>query len=79
MAPPASSESMVNPFVELVEALANRHGEVDVHLEHLKLRVPLIREAIELNGTVTVSVKFRELTEREKQADVARELRAHAR
>jgi hypothetical protein len=68
-----------NPFVELVEALADRHGEVDLHVEHLTLKLPLLRETVELNGTITVSVKFRGLTEKEKQANVAREVRAHAR
>jgi hypothetical protein len=79
MPPTATIEPVSNPFVELVEALANRHGEVDVHLEHLTLRVPMIREPIELSGTVTVSVKFRELSDRERQAAISRELKVHAR
>ena len=79
MAPTATLDPVSNPFVELVEALANRHGEVDVHLEHLTLRVPMIREPIELSGTVTVSVKFRELSDRERQAAISRELKVHGR
>jgi hypothetical protein len=79
MAPPAVPASGANPFLELVEALANRHGEVDVHLEHLQVKVPMIREPLEVSGTVTVALKFRELTDREKQADVAREIKLHAR
>ena len=79
MPPTATLDPVSNPFVELVEALANRHGEVDVHLEHLTLRVPMIREPIELSGTVTVSVKFRELSDRERQAAISRELKVHSR
>jgi hypothetical protein len=79
MAPSAAMTSSSNPFVELIESLANRHGEVDMHLERLRLKLPMIREPIELSGTVTVAIKFRPLTERENQASVAREIRIHAR
>ncbi len=79
MAPTATIGPGSNPFFDLVEALANRHGEVDVHLEHLSLKVPMVREPIELSGTVTVSMKFRDLTDKEKQAAVARELKLHPR
>ncbi len=74
----AAASVEANPFLELVEALADRHGELDLHVEHLSLKLPMIRQTVELNGTVTVSVKFRGLTEREKQANVAREVRAHS-
>lgn len=79
MPPTITAGDASNPFLELVEALANRHGEVDVHLEHLSLKLPMIRETVELNGSITVSLKFRELTEKEKQANVAREVRQHSR
>jgi hypothetical protein len=74
----AASSAEPNPFLELVEALADRHGEVDLHVEHLSLTLPMIRQTVELNGTVTLAVKFRGLTEKEKQANVAREVRAHS-
>ena len=60
----------------MVEALANRHGEVDIRLEHLNLRLPLMRESLELNGAITVSVHLRELSEKEKAARIAKEVRS---
>lgn len=75
MAPSSAGGSSPNLFFDLVEALANRHGEVDIRLEHLTLKLPLLRESVELNGALTLSVHLRELTEKEKAARVAKELR----
>jgi hypothetical protein len=77
MASAASMESpKSNPLHELLEAVADRRGELDIRLEHLSLKLPMIPESVELNGTITVSVHMRELTDREKEARVAKELRA---
>ncbi len=75
----ASAASAMNPdsnlFQDLVQAIADRHGQMDIRLDHLELRLPLIHESVELNGTISVTVHMRELTDREKQARVAKELR----
>jgi len=64
-----------NPFHDLVEALADRQGEISLRLEHMMLRFPLLPEPIELNGEVNVSIHFRALSEKEKGALVSREVR----
>jgi hypothetical protein len=64
-----------NFFHDFVQAIADRHGEVDIRLDHVQFRLPLVREAFEVNGTISVSVSVRQLTDKEKQARVARELR----
>jgi hypothetical protein len=69
------SRSSSNPFHELVEALADRHGEIELRLEHVTLRFPMIPEAIELNGDVSLSVHLRHLSEDEKSAITAKEVR----
>jgi hypothetical protein len=80
MAPQSSGAAPEsNLFQDFVQAIADRHGEVDIRLEHLSLRLPIIRESIELNGTIAVSVHMRELTEKEKNARVAKELRVLSR
>jgi hypothetical protein len=77
MASSASAErNESNLFLDMVEALANRHGEVDIRLEHLNLRLPLMRESLELNGAITVSVHLRELSDKEKAARIAKEVRS---
>jgi hypothetical protein len=73
--PPPPSTPDSNFFQDFVQAIADRHGEVDIRLDHIQLRLPLVRESIELNGTISVSVHVRQLTDKEKQARVARELR----
>jgi hypothetical protein len=65
-----------NLFLDLVEAISDRHGQMDIRLEHLSLRLPLVRDAVELNGTITVTVHLRDLTDKEKSARAAKEIRA---
>lgn len=64
-----------NPFLDVIEALADRKGEIDLRLEHLTLRLPLMPQPIEVSGAVTVAIHLRALTEKEKAARVAREVR----
>jgi hypothetical protein len=73
MASSAAPDS--NLFQDFVQAIADRHGELDIRLDHVQLRLPLLRESFEVNGTISVSVHMRELTDKEKQARVAREVR----
>jgi len=64
-----------NLLLDMVEALSDRQGELDIRLEHLSLRLPLMRESLELNGQVTVSLHLRDLSDKEKSARVAKEIR----
>lgn len=66
-----------NPFVEMIEALSNRHGQVDIHFDRVALRFPFGGE-VELSGALTVSVHLRELSERERKAHQSRQLRSLA-
>jgi hypothetical protein len=76
MAPPTMRSGDSNLFLDLIEAISDRHGEMDIRLEHLSLRLPLVPETIEVNGTISVTVHMRDLTEKEKAARVAKEIRA---
>lgn len=72
---PTVAAASANPFVEMIEALSNRHGQVDLRLEKFAVRLPLGGE-IELTGTLSVSVHLRELSERERKAHEGRQVRA---
>jgi hypothetical protein len=72
----SGTRSDSNLFHDMVEALAGRHGELDIRLEHLNLRLPLMNDSLELNGAISLSVHLRELTEKEKAAHVAKEVKA---
>jgi hypothetical protein len=52
----------------LIEALANKHSELTLNFEHTSLGIPSLHTAVEVNGTVRLSVHMRELTETERQA-----------
>ncbi len=75
MAPTPSDATGPNPFLEMMEALSNRHGQMDIRLDHLSLRLPFSQRTLELNGTVSVSVHLRELSEKERSAHVAKQVR----
>lgn len=76
MASPPRSAGDSNLFQDFVQAMADRHGEVDIRLENVSVRLPLLREKVELNGTISLSVHMREMTDREKQAHAAKEIRS---
>jgi len=65
-----------NLFQDWMDALANHQGKVDLRMEHVSLKLPYIPESVELNGTVTISFHMRELTDKERDAHVAKEIRA---
>ncbi|MGA8275135.1 MAG: hypothetical protein WB789_07900 [Thermoplasmata archaeon] len=64
-----------NPFQDWMNAMANQRGELDLRLEGVSLRLPFLPQPIELNGTVSVSFHIRELTDKEKDARSAKEIR----
>lgn len=59
-------------FEGLIEALADKHSQVDVNFQSVSLRVPGMQLGLELNGLVTVSVHMRDLTDEEKRSSAAR-------
>jgi hypothetical protein len=55
-------------FEGLIEALADKHSQLDLSFQRTTIKLPRIREPIEVNGLLTLSVHLRDLTEEEKQA-----------
>ncbi len=72
----AEHSSDSNLFRDLIEAISDRHGQVDLRLDHLSLRLPLVPETIEVNGTISVTLHLRDLTDKEKAARAAKEIKA---
>ena len=50
----------------VIEALSDKHSQVDVRLDGLTLSMGDSRLALHLSGTLTVSVHMRDLTDGEK-------------
>ncbi|MCL5068551.1 MAG: hypothetical protein M1368_09410 [Thaumarchaeota archaeon] len=58
---------------ELVEALANKHSQLDINFQKTGVRILGMQQlGIELNGVVTFTVHMRDLTEEEKKASASK-------
>ena len=55
-------------FEGIIDALEDKHSQVDLRLEGLTLSFGDSRLALRLSGTVSVAVHLRELTDEEKSA-----------
>jgi hypothetical protein len=58
-------------LAKLVEAFSNKHGQVDVNLKRLSLRLPGTQIGVDVSGALTLTIHMRELTENEKQSSAA--------
>ena len=75
---------MVSPTAQDAEALvsgvlgalANRHGQMDIRLDKISLGIPGSPLGVELNGTVSLVVHLRDLSEEERKAHVAHNISA---
>lgn len=69
---PTQSAVMDRGMVEdLIAALSDKHAQLDVQLRSLKINLGGTRLGLEMNGTVTMAVHMRDLTEKERDAHVA--------
>ncbi len=64
-----------NPFADLLDAVRDRHGQIELELDRVSLKLPLLPDPVEVSGTVIVSMHVRDLSEKEKNAHVARRVR----
>lgn len=64
-----NTEEVSRGLVEgIIEALSDKHSQVDLRLQGLTLALGDSRMALRLSGTVTVAVHMRDLTDAEKEA-----------
>jgi len=53
----------------LIEALANKHAQLDINFDKTGVRILGMQQiGLELNGTISLKVHMRDLTEEEKKA-----------
>jgi hypothetical protein len=66
---PEDAMEMGKGFVEgLIEALSDKHGQVDLRFQNLSVSVLDSRLAVRVSGSIQLSVHMRDLTEGEKDA-----------
>jgi hypothetical protein len=56
----------------LLEALADKHSELNIYLQKVTIKLPNMQVGVELDGLITVTVHMRNLTDDEKRASAAR-------
>jgi hypothetical protein len=56
----------------LLEALADKHSELNINLQKVTIKLPNMQVGVELDGLITVTVHMRNLTDDEKRASAAR-------
>ncbi|MEM0272697.1 MAG: hypothetical protein QW514_09175 [Thermoprotei archaeon] len=60
----------------MIEALSDKHSQLDVRLQNVVLRMPGSRLGLEINGAISFAVHMRDLSDEEKQAHIARNVAA---
>jgi hypothetical protein len=58
----------------LIEALSDKHSQVDISLQGMSVKFPNIGIGVELNGLVTVSAHVRDITEDERKASASKNI-----
>lgn len=61
---------------DVLTAMSNKHGQVDIRLDKVSLAMPGSPLALELNGAVSVVVHLRDLSDEERRAHVAHNVAA---
>ncbi len=55
-------------FEGVLETLADKHSQLDISLQNLRVDLPNTRLSVEVNGMVTVTAHVRNLTDDERKA-----------
>jgi hypothetical protein len=58
----------------IIEALSDKHSQVDISLQGMSVKFPNIGIGVELNGLVTVSAHVRDITEDERKASASKNI-----
>jgi hypothetical protein len=68
-------EGMEKGLIEgLIEALADKHSQLDINFQKTTIRIPGVQVTVELNGLVTLTTHIRDLTEEERQASTSKNI-----
>lgn len=56
----------------LLEALSDKHSQLDINLQGMSIRFPSVGISVECNGLITLTSHVRDITEDEKKASASR-------
>jgi len=58
----------------IIEALSDKHSQVDINLQGMSVSFPNTGIGVELNGLVTVTCHVRDITEDERKASASKNI-----
>ena len=58
----------------IIEALSNKHSQLDINLQGMSVKFPAFGLGVECNGMVTLSAHLRDITEDEKKASATKNI-----
>jgi hypothetical protein len=61
-------------FEGLVDALSEKHAQLDIALDHVILKLPGLAEPLDVSGSLSISVHLRDLSQEEKELSARKNL-----
>lgn len=58
----------------ILEALSDKHSELDINLQGMSVRLPTLGIGVECNGHITLSAHVRDITDDERKASASRNI-----
>ena len=68
----SASEAEKSDAAGVLDALSDKHSQLDVNLQGMTVKFPNTGIGVEFNGLVTVTAHVRDMTEDEKKASAAK-------
>ena len=58
----------------IIEALSDKHSQLDINLQGMSVRFPTIGMSVECSGLITLTAHLRDITEDEKKATASKNI-----
>ena len=68
------AEDAMNIVEGILEALSDKHSQLDINLQGMSVKFPNLGMSIECNGLVTLTAHMRDITEDEKKASASKNI-----
>ena len=72
MAQKSAAEAEKSLIEGVIEALSDKHSQLDINLQGMSVRLPSLGLSVECNGLVTLTAHLRDITDDEKKASATK-------
>jgi len=74
MVQPKTADGERSLIEGIIEALSDKHSQVDINLQGMSVKFPNTGIGVELNGLVTLSAHVRDITDDERKASASKNI-----